>query len=459
MTPIESLRVALGDDCIRTGTDIGARHQGDWLVKAGPDDVPLALALPRDTQDVSTVLRICHAAGIPVVPQGGLTGLTGGAVPVRGAVLLSLERLRAIEEVDPIAGTITVQAGVPLQSVQEAADAADMLFPLDIGGRGSCLIGGNLSTNAGGNRVLRYGMARDLLLGIEAVLADGTVITSLNKMLKNNAAYDLKQLFVGSEGTLGIITRAVLRLFPKPVTTNTALCAFDDFDRIYDFLRSARAHLGGTLSAFETMWQPFYVRAIEGKTRPLGPDHIAYVLVESMGTDPSRDADHFSALIEQALEAGVVADAVVAQSLKETRQLWDIRDSSGELVQKLKPVGNYDVSVPTGRIQAFVIECSARLAARWPGAETICFGHLADSNLHMFVKVPATPFPEDDIDAIVYGCVRDWRGSISAEHGIGLLKKAYLDYSRTPEEIALMKTLRHAMDPKGILNPGKIFEA
>ena len=152
------------------------------------------------------------------------------------------------------------------------------------------------------------------------------------------------------------------------------------------------------------------------------------------------------------------ADAVVAQSLKETRQLWDIRDSSGELVQKLKPVGNYDVSVPTGRIQAFVIECSARLAARWPGAETICFGHLADSNLHMFVKVPATPFPEDDIDAIVYGCVRDWRGSISAEHGIGLLKKAYLDYSRTPEEIALMKTLRHAMDPKGILNPGKIFE-
>lgn len=457
MEVLDALRAALGADSVFTGSDIGPRHQGDWLLKAGPDDSPFALTRPRTTDDVSAVLRICHAAGVPVVPQGGLTGLTGGAVPVRGAVLLSLERMRAVEEVDPTAGTITVQAGVPLQAVQEAADAAGMLFPLDIGGRGSCLIGGNLSTNAGGNRVLRYGMARDLVLGLEAVLADGTVMTSLNKMLKNNAAYDLKHLFIGSEGTLGVITRAVLRLFPRPMTTNTALCGFDSFDRIYAFLRSARAHLGGTLSAFETMWQAFYARAIEGKTRPLGTGHIAYVLVESMGTDPSRDAEHFSALIEQALEAGVVADAVIAQSLKETQQIWAIRDASGELVQKLKPVGNYDVSVPTAEIDAFVAECTKRLRAQWEGAETICFGHLADSNLHMFVKVPATPFPEHEIDDVVYGCVRDWRGSISAEHGIGLLKKEYLDYSRTPAEIALMKTLRRALDPKGILNPGKVF--
>lgn len=457
MSLVDSLRSALGDDSLRTGADIGARHQGDWLIKAGPDDIPLALALPRDTAQVSAVLRLCHEAGVPVVPQGGLTGLTGGAVPVRGAVLLSLERMRAIEEVDAIAGTITVQAGVPLQTVQEAADDAGLLFPLDIGGRGSCLIGGNLSTNAGGNRVLRYGMARELVLGIEAVLADGTVITSLNKMLKNNAAYDVKQLFIGSEGTLGVITRAVLRLFPKPVTTSTALCAFTEFDRIYDFLRRARAHLGGTLSAFETMWQPFYERAVEGRTQPLATDAVAYVLIESMGTDPARDGEHFSALIEKALDDGLVTDAVIAQSMKETKQLWDIRDASGELVQKLKPVGNYDVSIATGRIQAFVLELSSRLAARWPGAEAICFGHLADSNLHMFVKVDERPFPEHAIDEVVYGCVRDWQGSISAEHGIGLLKKDFLDYSRTPEEIALMKRIRLAMDPKGILNPGKIF--
>ncbi len=457
MSLIDSLRNALGADSVRTGADIGARHQGDWLIKAGPDDVPLALALPRDTAQVSAVLRLCHAADVPVVPQGGLTGLTGGAVPVRGAVLLSLERLRAIEEVDAIAGTITVQAGVPLQSVQEAADHAGLLFPLDIGGRGSCLIGGNLSTNAGGNRVLRYGMARELVLGLEVVLADGTVITSLNKMLKNNAAYDVKQLFIGSEGTLGVITRAVLRLFPKPVTTSTALCAFTDFDRIYAFLRRARAHLGGTLSAFETMWQPFYARAVEGRTRPLATDAVAYVLIESMGTDPARDGEHFAALIEKAMEDGLVTDAVIAQSMKDTKQLWSIRDASGELVQKLAPVGNYDVSIATGRIQAFVLELSSRLAARWPGAEAICFGHLADSNLHMFVKVDERPFPGHAIDEIVYGCVRDWQGSISAEHGIGLLKKAYLDYSRTPAEIALMKRIRHALDPQGILNPGKIF--
>ena len=457
MDVIEALRGALGPASVLTGSDIGTRHQGDWLLKAGPDDTPLALTLPRDTREVSAVLRQCHAGGIPVVPQGGLTGLTGGAVPVRGCVILSLERMRTVEEVDPTAGTLTAQAGVPLQAVQEAADAAGMLFPLDIGGRGSCLIGGNLSTNAGGNRVLRYGMARDLVLGLEVVMADGTVITSLNKMLKNNAAYDVKQLFVGSEGTLGVITRAVLRLFPKPVTTSTALCAFDSFDRIYAFLRSARTHLGGTLAAFETMWQAFYTRAIEGKTRPLGTDHLAYVLVESMGTDPSRDAEHFSALIEQAVETGLVADAVIAQSLKETQQLWAIRDSSGELVQRLRPVGNYDVSIPTAQIDAFVTECTKRLDARWPGAETICFGHLADGNLHMFVRVPAAPFPEHEVDDIVYGCVRDWRGSISAEHGIGLLKKAYLDYSRTPAEIALMKALRSALDPKGILNPGKVF--
>ncbi|MEZ5728239.1 MAG: DUF2779 domain-containing protein [Burkholderiaceae bacterium] len=457
VTLIETLRAALGAENILVGAQIGDRHRGDWLMQASADVEPIALALPRDTAGVSAVLRACNAARVAVVPQGGLTGLTGGAIPVHGAVLLSLERLRAIEEVDPIAGTITVQAGVALQSVQEAADALDMLFPLDIGGRGSCQIGGNLSTNAGGNRVLRYGMARELVLGIEAVLADGTVVSSMNKMLKNNAGYDLKQLFIGSEGTLGVITRAVLRLFPKPITTSTALCAFDDFEQVYAFLRAARSHLGGTLSAFELMWAAFYSRAVADRTPPLPTGHIAYVLVESMGTDPTRDGEHFSALIERAIHDEVVVDAVVAQSIRETRQLWAVRDMSGELVQALAPVGNYDVSIPTARIQAFALELDARLKARWPGAEAICFGHLADSNLHLFAKVDERPFPEHELDEIVFGTVRDWQGSISAEHGIGLLKKNYLDYSRSAEEIALMRRLRAALDPNAILNPGKVF--
>ena len=456
---VDVLRATLPEKSIRVGTDIEPRHLGDWVVKAGPDETPLALTLPRSTDEVSTILKICHTYRTPVVPQGGLTGLTGGATASHGAVLVSLERMRAIEEIDPIASTMTVQAGVPLQTVQEAADAADLLYPLDIGGRGSCQIGGNISTNAGGNRVLRYGMTRDLVLGLEVVLADGTVITSLNKMLKNNAAYDLKHLFIGGEGTLGIVTRAVLRLFPKPRSINTALCAFRHFDDVYTFLRRARAHLAHTLTAFEVMWPAFYAYAVASRGKvPIQPGHAAYVLIETMGTDPERDTNHLSDLVETALADKVVVDGVIAKSIAETRAIWTIRDASGELVRTLQPLANFDVSIETGRIDAFVTACCERLRNMWPSAEAICFGHLADSNLHMFVKADATPFPEHAIEELVYTCVRDWGGSISAEHGIGLIKRPYLSYSRTPQELALMKLVKSALDPQGILNPGKVFE-
>jgi FAD/FMN-containing dehydrogenase len=457
-TLVEDLRRLLPADTLRIGLEIEPRYLGDLMVRAKPQQMPLALTLPRTTVDVSTILKICHAHSAPVIPQGGLTGLAGGAAPVAGAVLMSLERMRAIIELDPIASTITVEAGVTLQAVQEAADAANLLYPLDIGGRGSCVIGGNISTNAGGNRVLRFGMTRDLVLGLEAVLADGTVITSLNKMLKNNTGYDLKQLFIGSEGTLGVVTRAVLKLFPKPLGTDIALCAFHTFDSVYDFLHRARAELAGSLSAFELMWPSFYAYATASRAAPpLPAGYAAYVLVESMGTDPERDTAHFSTFLERALEDNLVADAVLAKSIAETRTLWSIRDMSGELTEKLQPLSNFDVSIDTGKIYAFETDCLARLRTIWPSAETICFGHLADSNLHMFVKVEKTLFPAHHVEEIVYACVRDWGGSISAEHGIGLTKKPYLSYSRTADEIALMKSIKSVLDPRGILNPGKVL--
>ena len=261
-----------------------------------------------------------------------------------------------------------------------------------------------------------------------------------------------------ARGTLGIITKAVLRLFPKPIGTETALCAFHDFGAVYRFLHRARTMLAGSLSAFELMWPSFYAHAIAKLTAPpLAPGFAAYVLVEAMGTDPERDAVHFSGFLEAALEEGLVADAVLAKSIAETRALWAVRDMSGELVQKLQPLANFDVSIETGKIDAFEKACRASLRDAWPSVETICFGHLADSNLHMFVTVDERPFPERAIEDIVYACVRDWHGSISAEHGIGLIKKRYLSYSRTADEIAVMKAIKGLLDPRGILNPGKIY--
>jgi FAD/FMN-containing dehydrogenase len=444
-------------DLVAVGAEIEERHWHDWMVECAPEARPVAVAYPRGTEDVAAILRFCTENRVPVVPQGGLTGLTGGSTPVQGCVALSLQRLRAIEEVDPAAATITVQAGVPLQAIQEAADAADMLFPVDIGSRGSCLIGGNVSTNAGGNRVLRYGMTRELVLGIEAVLADGTVLTSLNKMLKNNAGYDLKQLFIGSEGTLGVITRVVLRLFPKPRSVSTALCALPDYAAALAMLRRAKAHLASSLSAFEVMWPDFYGFAVERTGRaPLPTTHGIYLLIESMGSDQARDDEHFSALVEAAIEEGIVVDAVVAQSLKDSRDMWALRDASGEMARHF-PNEGFDVSIPTGEIGAFRDECTKRLRARWDGVQSLYFGHIADSNLHIAVKVTDNPMSAEVIDDIVYGCVRDWQGSISAEHGIGLVKKAYLGYSRTPAEVDLMRRLKAALDPAGILNPGKVF--
>ena len=455
---LDELRAVLGGGLL-AGAEMDAAYFTDYSVAVRPGELPLGIALPRTTAEVAAVLRACSAHGVPVVPQGGLTGLVGGATPVAGGIALSLSRMRAIEEVDPAAATITVQAGAPLQTVQEAADRAGFLFPLDIGSRGSCAIGGNISTNAGGNRVLRYGMARELVLGMEVVLADGTVMTSLNKMQKNNAAYDLKQLFIGAEGTLGVVTRLVLRLFPKPLSLSTGFVALPSYEAVLEFLRRARARIGGNLSAFEVMWPEFYTLATtdHGVRPPLPSGSPVYVLLDSMGSDQAQDDAAFHALIETALEDGVVTDAVVSQSHRESQDFWALRDSVVQFSRSFSPHAGFDVSLPIGRMQEFVDTCKAALEAHVPGVRTLWFGHIADSNLHILVRLEPGGMTKADADAIVYGRVRDFDGSVSAEHGIGLLKKKYLGYSRTPEEIDIMRRVKAALDPAGILNPGKVF--
>jgi FAD/FMN-containing dehydrogenase len=353
-----------------------------------------------------------------------------------------------------------VEAGVVMEAVQRAADAADLFFPLDLGGRGSCQIGGNLSTNAGGNRVLRFGMARDLVLGVEAVLADGTVINSLRKVIKNNTGYDLRQLFIGSEGTLGIITAAVLRLFPKARSVQTGLCAVDSYEGVVDLLKRVRAGFGPQLTSFEVMWPEFYQIGTVGLGRkpPLEPGYGAYVLIETMGFDPEADQQRYEGVIGAAAEAGLIRNAIIAKSQREAAELWTVRDSPGEWQKSAHwPQLSFDVSVPTGEIGQLVTEINSMLKARWPELSAIYFGHVADGNLHVSVGMSGPAVPELDIEQAVYSIVSAHRGSVSAEHGIGSLKKDFLHLSRSPEEIALMRAIKKAMDPNGILNPGKIF--
>lgn len=454
MNVIEALQKALGADSVLTGPEVQERQAGIWR----RDTIQAkAIIRPRDTRQVSVALQVCHAYGQPVVAHGGLTGLVHSADTTPDDVALSLERLNRIESVDAADRTMVVQSGVVLQRIQEAAEAEGLLFPLDLGGRGSATIGGNISTNAGGNRVIRYGMARDMVLGLEAVLADGTVVSSMNRMIKNNAGYDLKQLFIGTEGTLGIITRAVLRLREQPRHQSTLLVAVDDFGKLGRFLKHMDAGLGGTLSAFEVMWNNFYtlVTTPPAANQPPLPSHYPYyVLVEAMGTADTTVQEILSAALEQEL----VADAVLAQSETQRRQLWALRDDVAQCFRD-GPTLSFDVSMPIPAMQQYVVDVTARLNEDFPGNRCYIFGHMGDGNLHLVIGagVP-TPEVRRRVESAVYEPLRKSGGSVSAEHGVGLEKKPYLDISRSSTEIALMRTLKRALDSKGILNRGKIFD-
>lgn len=462
MTPefIQALKNVVGDRGFLEGDDVGTRYYSDWR---GEGDVRPALALrPGTTDEVSDIMKLCHAAGQPVVVQGGMTGLVEAARPQAGEIPISLERMNRVEELDAKAGTMIVQAGTPLQVIQEQADENDCLFPLDLGARGSCTIGGNLATNAGGNRVIRYGMTRDQVLGIEAVLADGTIVNGLNKFIKNNAGYDLKQLFIGSEGTLGIVTRAVLRLARKPRSQTVAFCAAPGFDAVVDFMGHLQSGLGGRLSAFEVLWPDTYslILAKVASVKPPLPDGSPfYVLVESMGGDQERDQEQFEAVLGEALENGLLVDAVIAKSNVEIDDLWNVRDGMAEAMGGQRPAVGFDVSLAIGDMEYFAEETKRRVVATWQDGSVHVGGHVGDGNLHLSVKAgDRSPHPNDEVNAIVYGLVGELNGSVSAEHGIGMNKRKYLSKSRSLEELALMRTLKQSLDPKNLLNPKRVFE-
>jgi len=455
---IESIETIVGPNGILTGDDVSARSDS-WPPMGGCK--ALAIVRPASTEEVSAVLQLCHDQGQAVVTHGGLTGLVRGAIAGPDEIALSLERMNRLEPVDTVNRTVAVQAGVPLQKVQEAAESEGLLFPLDLGARGTATVGGNIATNAGGNGVIRYGMMREQLLGVEAVLADGTVISSLKNVIKNNTGYDLKQLFVGSEGTLGIVTRAVLRLRPAPRSTNTALVAIDAFGKLADFLKNMDSSLGGTLSAFEVMWNDFYSLIIgDGQKHgePIDTSHPFYVLLEATGGDTDADPLRFENALQKAFENELISDAVIAQSRQQRDELWAIRDDVEGLAKSLFPPMTFDISLSIPDMDGYVIEVREKLAKIWPGYRMVTFGHLGDGNIHLGVGVGSLdPESVHAVEQIVYGALAPRQGIISAEHGIGTEKLPYLRYSRSEAEVGLMRTIKNAMDPKNILNPGRVL--
>lgn len=459
---IDELTEALGAQAVHTGDAIAVAHQADWSGVAPV--TPLALILPENTEQVAAAMRICHAHRVPVVPQGGLTGLAGGAVPRADAVAVSLRRMNRIESVDTAASTLQVQAGATLQAVQEAATAQGLQFGVDLGARGSCQIGGNISTNAGGNGVLQFGMMREQVLGLEVVLADGTILPMLRPMLKNNTGYDLKQFFIGAEGTLGIVTRALLRARPLPRARSTALLGLAEYPHILAMLGRLQAHFPGAVSAFEVMWQDFYSTSLNwaGMASPLADAHAFHILVDVTGNDAQVLADSLQEVLAQGMDEGLVADAVVAQSDTQARSLWRVREAPAEFNSRMQPI-NFDVSLPVTKLGAFADECMAALSARWPGQQSLRFGHIGDCNLHITTDARTLPDltreqAEHEVETLIYGLVAQAGGSVSAEHGVGTVKKPFLNASRTEAELAAMRAIKQALDPHNLMNPGKIFD-
>ncbi len=465
MNVIEELRATVGAAHVLTEGDLSAWEldwRKRWRGKA------LAVVRPGSTAEVAAAVRACAAAGTAIVPQGGNTGLVGGGVPDDSGrqVLLSLQRLNRIRAVDAANLTLTAEAGCVLQTLQTAAAEQGLLLPLSLAAEGSCTIGGNLATNAGGTQVLRWGNTRELCLGLEVVTAAGEVWDGLSGLRKDNTGYDLRDLFIGSEGTLGIITAATIKLAPQPAATTTALAACATLQDCVALLGLARSRLGAGLTGFEVM-NAFSLELVAkhfpALPRPL-PGAPWTVLLEQSDTEGEQQARvRFEALLEAALEAGHVHDAAVAESLAQSRALWHLRESI-PLAQAEEGLNiKHDISVPVSRIPAFVAQCDAALQRRWPGVRLVDFGHLGDGNLHYNVQAPAgadgarfMAEHEHAVNTVVFDCVAEHGGSFSAEHGIGSLKRGELALRKHPVALKLMRGIKAALDPQGLLNPGRV---
>jgi FAD/FMN-containing dehydrogenase len=425
-------------------------------------DAPLYLAKPASLEEVVSLVALAREERLSIVPIGGGTGTVGGTV-ADGAIKLSLERLNKIHEIDTDQLTLTVDAGVTLQAAQEAVEQQGLFLPLDIGSRGSATIGGTIATNAGGNRVLRWGMARDMVLGLEAVTADGAVLSSLTKFVKDNTGYDWKQLMIGSEGTLGIITRAVLRLRPQPLSSSTALIAVGDFPAAVKVMRHLEQELSGNLSSFELMWNDYYRWSTEAqlnrRSRPLPESYPLYCIAESLGSKPDRDPQDFEEILSRLIEEGLIVDAVIAKSAQESESIWAVREDILPAIIGLKsPVAFYDISMPLARVPQFNEEAEANIRKVYPDAHLFFYGHAGDGNMHL-VASPGEDDPDyhHKLDVAVYRAVQSVEGSISGEHGIGIAKLEFLPWYKSAAEIEFMRKIKSALDPTNLLNPGKIF--
>ncbi|MCP4563386.1 MAG: FAD-binding oxidoreductase [Bosea sp.] len=464
MSSLDDLRAMLDPAAIVTDAEAMAPHLSDWRGKHRGQ--ALALLRPRSVEEVSTILRWASATRTPVVPQGGNTGLSGGATPDSSgkAIVLSLARLNRIKAIDTAGDTLTAEAGCILADVQQAAAAKDRLFPLSLGSEGSCQIGGVVATNAGGINVIRYGTVRDLVLGLEYVRADGAVIRGLKPLRKDNAGYALKELVVGSEGTLAIVTAATFRLFPRPRASATALCGLDSPANALRLLALLRQSAGERISSFELMCNGemgLTLDLVPGTILPLEARHAWYVFIELGDSDPNGPLDEMlTRVLATALEQGLLQDAAIAQSEAQARAIWHLRFAVAEANRRAGPIVSHDTSVAVADVPVFISAIEAMAAERFPEARPLFVGHVGDGNIHVILRLPRqTPAQQladlsHAVNAQVFATVGDFGGSITAEHGIGRSLAGMLAQHAQPEALELMRGIKQAFDPLGILNPG-----
>jgi FAD/FMN-containing dehydrogenase len=452
---LPSLHAIVGDAGLIVGAEAAARSCDPF--STSPPGAQI-IVRPGSTAEVSKVLALCCARGQRVVTHGGRTGVVGGAYTEEDEIVLSLERMARIEDIDQMGLTAVVQAGATLAQVQDALEPDRLLYPIDLGSKGSATVGGTIATNAGGNRVVRWGMTRQNVLGLEAVLSDGTVVSAMNRLLKNNTGYDIKQSFIGSEGTLGVITRAVLKLVPMPRTQHLALLAVADFSSVLSLLQAARRL--PALCAFEVMWTDYYalVAGSDPSRRPLPVGSDFYVLVELLGYDAPGDGNSFQSFLEAAHEQDLLTDAVVASSGKQIAELWRVREASEIIVRELWPFVTFDVSIDVRNADRFAASVRESLQHTFGAIRTITFGHLGDGNLHIGAHVGADTLREQrNIERCVYAIVKRFGGALTAEHGIGRFKREFLPDHVGKGELEVMRRIRGALDPHELLNHNVLF--